>query len=103
MRTYVTAASKRSTEDEGSNNENSNGPKKKPSSMQKPPSNAKFQQFKRDIYKVVGRTIDMSQEPCWDIQHGYLYCLCCEERKSWNNRYKHVVSDKHIKQKAADL
>lgn len=55
---------------------------------------AKFQKFteKGKTYKV--------KEEGYFHDHGALICKCCGKAVAWNNRYKHVQSNKHVKAKA---
>ena len=46
--------------------------------------------------------VDVTKEP-WIMSNGYLYCNCCTNAISWNNRSKHMISAAHIKKRDDDV
>ena len=46
--------------------------------------------------------VDVTKEP-WIMSNGYLYCNCCTNAISWNNRSKHMISAAYIKKRDDDV
>jgi hypothetical protein len=66
----------------------------------KPPNHASYTNFinKERLMLPSKVCIDVRDEP-WTLSHGFLYCTCCNKQIAWNNRTKHMDSEKHIKAK----